>query len=865
MSGTWVPFPRVCAGAHTLAGDDNILLTPGFTECIPANPRVVPVARGAPGLFRAEWNPSDTRGLADPKGLPLRLAVFVAIVAGMDYVGLALTRLGPHVTTLWPAKGIVLAALLFSSRRNAVFVLAAAAIAGLATRLAFFGDPLAVALAGTFISVGGGAATAFAVRATLGTERVDFRDWRMLALFFAVACTAAATIAVPAATVAAAMRGDAWITAYTSWMLATGLSYLIFVPPLVLLAPPYDAPSLPSLKALLLSAFAMAAVTFFVFANSNVPLFFLITVVLVIVGVAAGIEAAAVGLLVTALIAVPLTLSGHGPTVLIHGTSAFRLVATQIYLVVLTITILPAAAAVSERNRLRRTQQRTLLELQESELRYRTLAEQSKDVIVRADKQGIIRYISPGCRALGYEPEELTGVAGFALVHPDDVESFLANTRALLAGAKETTAPVREHRFRTKNGGWMWLQGNPTVLCDSHGVPQEIVNVFRDISDRKEMDTALADATREAEAAAVAKAEFLANMSHELRTPLTSIIGFSQLLQERKDLPEPAMRHVSRVVQAGQALLALVNDILDFSKLEAGQIEIRPEPCAVMTLAADALELFTPQAKQKAIALSFRSGTAIPETLLLDEGRVRQVLLNLVGNAVKFTEAGSVTLALDYANGKLSARVTDTGPGIPKDALKKLFQRFSQIDSSNGRTHGGTGLGLAICKGLIEAMGGEIFVESEEGKGSTFAFVIPAAREVRSAPQPAASDTLDDLKVLAADDNLANRNLLEAMLKPLGVALTLAENGTGAVRLAREQTFDVILMDVHMPDMNGADAASQIRQESRNRATPIFAFTADTGFDPRASRNAVFDGIVHKPLTLAVLKKVLRETPARAA
>jgi CheY-like chemotaxis protein len=365
----------------------------------------------------------------------------------------------------------------------------------------------------------------------------------------------------------------------------------------------------------------------------------------------------------------------------------------------------------------------------------------------------------------------------------------------------------------------------------------------------------------------VAKAEFLANMSHELRTPLTSIIGFSQLLQERKDLPEPAMRHVGRVVQAGQALLALVNDILDFSKLEAGQIEIRPEPCAAMTLAADALELFTPQAKQKNITLSFKSGTAIPQTLLLDEGRVRQVLLNLVGNAVKFTEAGSVTLALDYHNGKLSARVTDTGPGIPKDKLGKLFQRFSQIDGSNGRTHGGTGLGLAICKGLIEAMGGEIFVESDEGQGSTFGFVIPAARDLSRAAAPVASarDTLDDLKVLAADDNRANRNLLEAMLKPLNVALTLAENGTGAVKLAREQAYDVILMDVHMPDMNGADAAAQIRQESQNQATPIFAFTADTGLDPKAPRNAVFDGIVHKPLTLAALKKALRETTARAA
>jgi PAS domain S-box-containing protein len=814
-----------------------------------------------------------TRDLSDPRGLPLRLVVFTAVIAGFDFVGLALTRLAPHVTTLWPAKGILLAALLFSTRRNGLFLIPLAAAASIAAKLTFGEAPL-FSLTTTLVSVGGSVATAFVFRAIAGTDRPDFRDWRMLALFFAIACAAATLAALPGASLVSAARGALFTRAFMGWSLATALSYLLFVPPMVLLAPPYD-PAMPvSKRAILVSALAMALVTLAVFSETEFPIFYIIGMALVVVSVAAGIEAAAVGVLVTALVAVPMTLSGHWPGTYFHGQTELRLIAVQMFIVVLSIGILPAAAAVSDRNRLKHTletmlarEREAMAAARESEERYRTLAERSKDVIVRADKQGVIRYISPGCRALGYEPAELTGVAGFTLVHPDDVASFMANTRALLAGMTETAPPVREHRFRMKNGGWMWLQGNPTVVCDAHGVPQEIVNVFRDISDRKQMDTALADATREAEAAAVAKAEFLANMSHELRTPLTSIIGFSQLLQERKDLPEPAMRYVSRVVQAGQALLALVNDILDFSKLEAGQIEIRPEPCAPMTLAADALELFTPQAKQKEIALSFKTATAIPDTLLLDEGRVRQVLLNLVGNAVKFTEAGSVTLALDYAKGKLSARVTDTGPGIPKDALGKLFQRFSQVDGSNGRTHGGTGLGLAICKGLIEAMGGEIFVESEEGKGSTFGFVIPAVREESRAPAPAAntSDALDDLKVLAADDNLANRNLLEAMLKPLGVALTLAENGTGAVKIAREQAFDVILMDVHMPDMNGADAASQIRQESRNQATPIFAFTADTGFDPKAVRNAVFDGIVHKPLTLAVLKKALRETVARAA
>ena len=869
------------------------------------------MAGGSTAPEAAHQNPRESRW-TDPAWLPARLVLFTVVISTMEFAGLALARLDMHITTLWPAKGMLLAALLFSKRRNGPYLIALAATASLAAKLTF-GDPLFFALVTTFISVSSAAATAFVFRAIAGAERVDFRDWRMLALFFAVACAAATLAAVPGAGLLSVTRGVDFLSAFIGWSFATGLSYLLFVPPLVLLAPtPNDgwvpaspafaganpgmtspssleipasaaspafagasvrADPLPSARAILLSALGMATITLIAFNEPAFPVFYLIAVALVIVSVAAGIEAAAVGVLVTALIAVPAVLrSGHWPNTYFHGVVELRLIATQVFIIALSIGILPAAAAVSERNRLRLGQAKALADLHaassklaESEERYRTLAEKTKDVIARADSKAVIRYISPGVRALGYEPEELVGTTGAEFVHPDDLGNFLANTQALLTGTVPKTPPVREHRFRTKSGEWMWLEGNPTVLHDADGKPAEIVNVFRDISDRKAMDTALADATREAEAAAVAKAEFLANMSHELRTPLTSIIGFSQLLAERKDLPDTASRHVARVVQAGQALLALVNDILDFSKLEAGQIEIRPEPCEPERVARDALELFTPQAARKSVTLSLRAGASLPPTLLLDEGRVRQVILNLVGNAVKFTEAGTVTLSLAYAKGALRCEVADTGPGIPKDKLGVLFQRFSQVDGTHGRAHGGTGLGLAICKGLIEAMGGEIFVTSEEGKGSTFGFDIPAAPDAKTAAaKPGIAEALSGLSVLAADDNVANRNLLEAMLKPLGVVLTLAENGASAVRLARAHVFDVILMDVHMPDMNGADAAGQIRTESQNRTTPIFAFTADTGIDLTAARNTVFDGIMLKPLTLSALKKALRET-AKAA
>jgi signal transduction histidine kinase/CheY-like chemotaxis protein len=366
---------------------------------------------------------------------------------------------------------------------------------------------------------------------------------------------------------------------------------------------------------------------------------------------------------------------------------------------------------------------------------------------------------------------------------------------------------------------------------------------------------ALRAALAEAEAAARVKSEFIANMSHEIRTPLTSILGFASLLSEH-DLDPEARRYAGRVLGASRNLLALVNDVLDFSRLEAEGLAIRPAPGCPRECVQDVIDLFASQAGAKGLSLSFVD-EGLPAGVSADFDRLRQVLMNLVGNAVKFTEAGGIEVRGGYASGRLAFVVRDTGPGLEAADQAKLFQRFSQVDARVSRGHGGSGLGLAICRGLVEAMEGTIGVESRPGEGSCFWFEIPAP--VADAPQPAVGAHLDlggleGLQVLLADDNSANRELVRSLLSPLGVELSLADGGEAAVAMAAARPFELILMDLRMPGVDGWMATRRIREGGGpNRATPILAFSADISSAAGAQSLAMFQGVVAKPIEMASL------------
>jgi len=372
-------------------------------------------------------------------------------------------------------------------------------------------------------------------------------------------------------------------------------------------------------------------------------------------------------------------------------------------------------------------QLRDLKEAEQSRRRYQLLADHVKDVIARSNVKGELFDLSPSVEGLtGFTPTELLGRSMIPDVHPDDVASFRAAYLEVIRGARPAGQSLR-YRLRHKDGRWIWVEANPSLVRDGEGRP-EFIDVLRDVTEQVAMEGELVAARDAANAAAQAKSDFLANMSHELRTPLTAVIGFAGLLGARTDLEPGPRRFVEKIRSASQALLATINDVLDFSKLEAGQVEIHPEPVDAGRLVEGVAGVLEQQARAKNVALTVKIGAGVPGELLLDPDRVRQVLMNLVGNAVKFTEAGSISVLADYdaETGAFGVRVTDTGAGLTEEQQQQLFKRFSQVDGSSTRRHGGTGLGLAICKGLVEAMGGRIGVESTPGEGATFWFVLPA-------------------------------------------------------------------------------------------------------------------------------------------
>ena len=375
-----------------------------------------------------------------------------------------------------------------------------------------------------------------------------------------------------------------------------------------------------------------------------------------------------------------------------------------------------------------------------------------------------------------------------------------------------------------------------------------------------------------AERADRVKSEFLANMSHEIRTPLTSIVGFSRLLSEQPELSTLSSNFATRIVTATQSLLAIVNDVLDFSKIEAGQARIEPRPTALKPLIEDVAGLFEAQAREKGVALTLHLSGDLAFWAMIDPDRLRQVLLNLVGNAMKFTADGAVTVRADWSETTgLSISVQDSGPGISPEGQERLFRRFSQVGDASNRLEGGTGLGLAICSGLVEAMGGEIGVDSVVGEGSRFWFRTPAPRceapaEPETLPVSSAGARADVARVLVVDDNEANRELVKHLLASLELDLTYATSGEEAVATAQAAPFDLILMDIRMPGMGGEAAMGLIRGgQGPNSEAPILAFTADVdGQSTERLLQAGFDGHVPKPIDARALVTAILQWTAGA-
>lgn len=472
---------------------------------------------------------------------------------------------------------------------------------------------------------------------------------------------------------------------------------------------------------------------------------------------------------------------------------------------------------------------------------------------------------------------ELTYDYFISAVHPDDRAAVDA---AYTNSLKNRTPYEITHRLLMEDGRVKWINEKCNTYYDEQGKPIRSVGTMQDISAIKEVEEQLKLETiranemkSAAEEANNAKSAFLANMSHEIRTPMNAIIGFSQLALTEDSV---SRKHdfISKINHSAHALLRIINDILDFSKIEAGKMEIETIELDIYNLLSDIFEQANIKANRKGIGLLLRVDDDMPAKIFGDPLRITQVLTNLVDNAIKFTESGEVEIRAGRLKNDcgeyLEFSVRDTGVGIADEQLKKLFNPFAQVDKSIARNYGGTGLGLAICKQLIELMGGEIRVDSEPEKGSVFTVAIPYIESLQSDEQikPGFDICAEDgvhinarlkgLKVLLAEDNAINQEVAAEILKRAGMAVDIAQNGKEAVDAARSNEYDIILMDIQMPIMNGYEATAEIRKDKEYGSTPIIAMTAETmPGDIEECMKSGMDAHVSKPIDVTRLLGII--------
>ncbi len=432
-----------------------------------------------------------------------------------------------------------------------------------------------------------------------------------------------------------------------------------------------------------------------------------------------------------------------------------------------------------------------------------------------------------------------------------------------------------EYRVARNDNREVWTIGASRLITDTQGRPVRLIGAMQNISERKEGERALIQAKEDAEAANRAKSTFLATMSHEIRTPLNGVLGMAQAMAMDNGLSDIQRERLDVIRQSGETLLAILNDVLDLSKIEAGKLELEEAEFDMAALARGAHAAFTAIANKKGLSFDLAITPAALGVYCGDSTRVRQILYNLVSNALKFTEQGEVRVSVDRCDGELRLSVSDTGIGIPPERLANLFQKFEQADASTTRRYGGTGLGLAICRELAGLMGGTIGASSQLGEGTVFQVALPlawvgAAVLLPTPPtvedHPAEGLACSTLRVLAAEDNTVNQLVLRTLLHQIGVEPVVVENGLQAVQAWERERWDVILMDVQMPHMDGptATAAIRAREESEGRErTPIIALTANAMAHQVAEyAGAGMDGFVPKPIEVGRLFEALQQVLA---
>ncbi len=478
--------------------------------------------------------------------------------------------------------------------------------------------------------------------------------------------------------------------------------------------------------------------------------------------------------------------------------------------------------------------------------------EQSPHVVMITNTAGRIEYVNR-------RYTELTGIDRAAII--GQYEPLLSTNNGHSVDTSDVTRSLAatgqwqgERLSQDKDGNDYWESVSVSPIRNADGRVTNMLVMREDITERKRASAAIQLAQEAAEQATRAKSEFLANMSHEIRTPMNAVIGMTSLLLYT-DLDEEKREFVETIRASGDTLLTIINDILDFSKIESGKLDLEFAPFSLSTCIEDTLDMFTNQTMQKGIELIYSSADTVPNTIVGDSTRLRQVLTNLLSNAIKFTDHGEVVVSVDgHADDgqwQLHFRVQDTGIGISEEGQQRLFQTFSQVDSSTTRLYGGTGLGLVISRRLSQAMGGDMWVESEEGVGSVFHFTICVKASPDVDPICAFDQsTLTGKRILVVDDNQTNRTILERQLRKWEIEPTTAASGAEALAcLDRGEHFDLAIIDMQMPIMDGATLADKLHIHPAWGTGPLVMLSSAGGMAAQLTESPhVFAAILTKPV-----------------
>ena len=834
------------------------------------------------------WLRSQTRGRIAAGPID-RASIIAALAGGAVYLALACVSLvlattGETVSPIWLPNACAVAFLLRVRLRNELpFLLACFAASLGANAVAQLPDHIALLFSwGNMIEI----VIVLALTRTAGSIMPDMSRLTDLARFVwaggLVGPLGSAILTAPAmGDTLEQVRAGA-----VGWFLTDSMAMVLLVPMALLVTdrirgvlPP--APARPLESAALLSGGMTCA--FLVFNQTHYPLMFLIQPIVLLHAFRLGSLGSALLVSGVAVVAGAMTWAGTGPIANATGGGITQLHLLQAFIAANFLTGLPVAAILAGRDRM-------TARLEAGKREVDLLADHISDAILRFDLTGVCTYASPSVHeVLGTAPETFLGQHVGARLHPDARDRAMQALERLLDGTSERERVTYRRFADAADGSPVFIESDCAVVRNPETRAREgVVVAARDVTERVELELLLTRARRHAESAARAKSDFLANMSHEIRTPMNGVLGFAELMLQG-ELAADQRRFAELIVQSGRSMMMLLNDVLDLSKIESGQFAIDRAPVDLHASIAECAALHRPAAERKGVVLDLscdcgddpecRFSEGAPPWLMTDGLRLRQILLNLIGNAVKFTEAGHIRVS--YRVGRHDVRVTvaDSGIGISPLQLETIFHPFTQGDIDTARRFGGTGLGLSISRQLAALLGGRIEVESTPGEGSRFTLVLPAmlaqplADPAFSGPAlpdpatalPSPSQSLAPSRILLVEDHDINRLLVTEMLERCGQDVAVAHDGNEAIAMVidsimRGRPYDLVLMDVQMPDCDGLEATRAIRAEGIGPGLlPVIALTANAyPEDITAARAAGMQAHLAKPVVFAQLARALQ-------